>query len=274
MKVKRNNQPLSVSLSGVWAGYRQQPILKDITLTIDPGDYVGVIGPNGCGKSTLLKVILGLIQPAKGEVLVGSSPPAKMRKRIGYLPQLSQIDFNFPATVWDVVMMGRYGRLGLGRAAGQQDKEAARAAIEQVGLSGQLAAPIGQLSGGQRQRAFIARALAQEPDLLVLDEPITAVDVTTQHALTHLLEELSNSGITIISSTHDLNCVASSFNRVVCLNNRLVAIGAPEEVFRQDILNETYGSHLLIANAGDRPGIVSGHGHEHGHTHGPETGDR
>lgn len=254
-------------MSGVWAGYRKQPILKDISLNIEPGDYVGVIGPNGCGKSTLLKVILGLVAPAKGEVLVGGLPPAKMRKRIGYLPQLSQIDFNFPATVWDVVMMGRYGRLGLGRIADEQDRQAARSAIEQVGLSRQVAAPIGQLSGGQRQRAFIARALAQEPDLLVLDEPITAVDITTQHALTHLLEELSNSGITIISSTHDLNCVASSFNRVVCLNNRLVAIGAPEDVFRQDILNETYGSHLLIANAGDRPGLISGHGHEHAHSH-------
>ncbi len=253
------SQPLSVTLNSVWAGYQKLPVIKDITLTIAAGDFVGVVGPNGCGKSTLLKVILGLLKPAAGTVSVGGLSPDKVRKRIGYLPQLTQIDFNFPVTVWDVVLMGRYGRLGIGRSPGESDRSAALAAIARVGLADHAKLPIGQLSGGQRQRAFIARALAAEPDLLVLDEPITGVDVTTQHALSHLLEELNSHGITIISTTHDLNCVASSFNRVVCLNNRLVAFGSPEEVFNRQTLNETFGSHLLLTAAGDQ--LFAGHEH-------------
>jgi ABC-type Mn2+/Zn2+ transport system ATPase subunit len=271
--VKSSPQPLSVNLNGVWAGYQKRPILHDVTLSIAAGDFVGVIGPNGCGKSTLLKVMLGLVKPVRGEVHIGDMTPEKARKRVGYLPQLTQIDFNFPATVWDVVLMGRYGRLGMARMPQADDRKAALAAIEQVGLNAQAKLPIGQLSGGQRQRAFIARALAQEPDLLILDEPITGVDVTTQHALSHLLEELNHQGITIISTTHDLNCVASSFNRVVCLNNRLVANGSPEAVLNQSILNETFGSHLLMAG-GDR--LLSVHEHDdeglHGHSHGVNEG--
>lgn len=246
-------------MNGVYAGYRRVPVITDITLSVAAGDFVGVVGPNGCGKSTLLKVILGLVKPASGEVTVGGLPPDSVRRRIGYLPQLTQIDFNFPATVWDVVLMGRYGRLGIGRGPGRADRDAAAAAIDRVGLANLAAAPIGQLSGGQRQRAFIARAIASEPDLLMLDEPITGVDVTTQHALSHLLEELNSSGITIISTTHDLNCVASSFNRVVCLNNHLVAFGSPDEVLNLEILNETFGSHLLMTTAGDR--LLAVHGH-------------
>ncbi len=262
--------PLSINLVNVWAGYRRQPILADISLSIAPGDFVGVIGPNGCGKSTLLKVILGLVKPARGEVTVGGQPPDKVRSRIGYLPQLTQIDFNFPLTVWDVVLMGRYGKLGLVRRPSPADRAAAQAAIERVGLADLRHLPIGQLSGGQRQRAFIARAIAAEPDLLVLDEPITGVDITTQHALSHLLEEVNQGGITIVNTTHDLNCVASSFNRVVCLNNRLVAFGTPEEVLTRDILNETYGSHLLMAAGGDRLFPLHDHTEAGEHSHAVE----
>lgn len=242
---------LSVQLNGVSAGYQERPVLQDITLAIEPGDFVGIIGPNGCGKSTLLKVILGLVKPAAGQVLIGGLPSARQLERIAYLPQLTQIDFNFPASVWDVVLMGRSSKIGFGKWPGKGDKLTAERALDRVGLSALRNVPIGQLSGGQRQRAFIARAIAQEPDLLVLDEPITGVDVTSQHALLHLLEELNGKGLTIISTTHDLNCVASSFNRVVCLNHRLVAEGPPEQVLTQDILNETYGSHLLVVAHGD-----------------------
>src|SRR5262249_33101153 len=152
-------QPLSVTLNGVWAGYQKRPVLENVTLAIDPGDFVGVIGPNGCGKSTLIKVMLGLVQPAQGPVFLGGLGPRENRRRIGYLPQLTQIDFNFPATVWDVVLMGRYGKLGLGRIPQAKDREAAAAALERVGLAALKDTPIGQLSGGQRQRAFIARAI-------------------------------------------------------------------------------------------------------------------
>ncbi len=244
-------QPLSVQLNGVYAGYRKKPVIENITLVIAPGDFVGVIGPNGCGKSTLLKTIVGLVKPASGTVAVGGMPPGKQRKRIGYLPQLTQIDFNFPASVWDVVLMGRFGKLGVGTMPADVDKDKAEKAIERVGLAACKQTPIGQLSGGQRQRVFIARAIAQDPDLLVLDEPITGVDVMSQHALSHLLEEVNGRGITIVTTTHDLNCVASSFNRVVCLNHRLVAEGQPEDVLTQDILNETFGSHLLIMGQAD-----------------------
>jgi len=267
-------QPLSVTLNGVWAGYQKRPVLENVSLTIDPGDFVGIIGPNGCGKSTLLKVMIGLVKPAQGQVFVGGLPPEKLRRRIGYLPQLTQIDFNFPATVWDVVLMGRYGKIGIGRPPQPNDRAAAKAAIEKVGLAALSGTAIGQLSGGQRQRVFIARAIAQEPDLLVLDEPITGVDVTTQHALSHLLEELNGNGITIVSTTHDLNCVASSFNRVVCLNNRLVASGSPEEVLNPKILNETFGSHLLMTTVGDRLVSMHEHGHEHWHEHETEAGGK
>ena len=244
-----NQQSLSIELKGVWAGYKEKPILEDISLNIEAGDFVGVIGQNGSGKSTLLKVILGLVKPASGSVKLSGLDCRKVQRRIGYLPQLTQIDFNFPASVLDVVIMGRYGKLGLGSLVKELDRLKAMEAIEKVGLKNFKDAPIGQLSGGQRQRAFIARALAQEPDLLVLDEPITGVDITTQHALSHLFEELNSKGITIISTTHDLNCVASSFNRIICLNHRLVAEGAPTKVLTQDILNETYGSHLLLGSS-------------------------
>lgn len=260
-----NKQALSVELKDVWAGYQKRPILHDITLSIAAGDFVGIIGPNGSGKSTLLKVILGLIKPAQGQVLIGGEPPKKMRTRMGYLPQLTQIDFNFPATVWDVVLMGRYGKLGLGRIPRQQDKQVALNALKRVGLQAIKDTPIGQLSGGQRQRVFIARAIAQEPDLLVLDEPITGVDVTTQHALSHLLEELNSRGMTIITTTHDLNCVASSFNSIICLNNRLIAAGSPQAVLTQDILNETYGSHLLMQAIGDPQSTQYDEKHLHHH---------
>jgi len=251
-------QPLSVSLNGVFAGYNGKAIIADITLDIAPGDFVGVIGPNGSGKSTLLKVIVGLITPWQGKARISGDSPEKARKRIGYLPQLTQIDFGFPANDFDVVMMGRYGNLGFCKRPGKADKEAVDAAIARVGLSEKQMAPIGELSGGQRQRAFIARAIAQEPDLLVLDEPITGVDLSTQHALSGLLEELNKAGVTIISTTHDLNCAASSFNKVVCLNNRLVAQGSPEQTLTPQILNETYGSHLLVA---DNCGAEALHAH-------------
>lgn len=245
-----NKNNLAIQLSGVSAGYQASPVLNNISLVIEPGDFVGVIGPNGCGKSTLLKVILGLIKPASGQVKLGDMPPEKMRRKVGYLPQLTQIDFNFPASVWDVVMMGRFGLrhgfLDQIRPISEKDKKVTREALDRVGLADLADRPIGQLSGGQRQRAFIARAIAQEPEVLLLDEPITGVDITSQHALLHLLEELNSRGITIISTTHDLNCVASSFNRVVCLNHKLIAEGPPNQVLTQEILNETYGSHLLV----------------------------
>jgi ABC-type Mn2+/Zn2+ transport system ATPase subunit len=239
------------------AGYDGRPVLEGVAFEVPPGQLVGVIGPNGAGKSTLFKAILGLVPWHRGTILLHDSPAIAQRALMGYLPQLEEINRAFPVSVEDVVMMGRYRRIGWCRRPGPEDVQAVRHALERVELLDQARTQIGKLSGGQQQRAFLARVLAQNPHLFLLDEPVSGVDTATQHAIFAVLEELRGNGMTVLVATHDLNCVIERFDQVLCLNRRVIAYGPPKEVFREDVLDRTYGHHLMIVQVGDRRVVVA-----------------
>ena len=225
--------------------------LQDISLEISEGEFVGVIGPNGSGKTTLCRAILGLMRPLEGSLQIFDCACEKLRchhrARIGYLPQKGVLDRNFPITVLEAVMMGRYGALGLFRRPRQQDREIAVEALENVGMQDHRNTALGHLSGGQQQRVLIARALAQKPQVLLLDEPTTGVDITTQHSVLDLVQHLHRDlGLTVLLVTHDINLIRSRVNRLVLLKTRLFAAATPEEVLRPDLLRQVYGKDLVI----------------------------
>ncbi len=205
--------------------------LVGATLTVHYGESLGIVGPNGSGKSTLLKTIAGLLLPASGELRVlGASPRRLPPGTIAYVPQVEAVDWSFPATVWDVVAMGRFAQLRFWQRFGPHDREAVRRAIELVGMTPLAARPIAHLSGGQQQRAFVARAIAQEPQLLLLDEPTTGVDAATEEALRNIVRRLSGEGLTVLTATHDLDRVDEWFDRLLVLDRRVLALGTPREV--------------------------------------------
>jgi len=239
------------------AGYEGTPAIRAISFAIPPGQMVGVIGPNGAGKTTLFKAILGLVPLQGGQILLHEKEAHAQRSLMGYVPQIDDLDRRFPVSVRDVVMMGRYPRIGWVRRPGADDAAAVRAALERVDMADLAHRQIGRLSGGQLQRVLLARALAQDPHLLLLDEPVSGVDTTTQHAIFAVLESLRDAGKTVVVATHDLNCVVERFEQVLCLNRRLVAYGPPTQVFRDSVLEETYGSHLMIVRVGDRQVVVA-----------------
>lgn len=248
-----------IELDHVTVHYQQLVALEDVTLRVTPGEFLALIGPNGSGKTTLIKTILGLVRPIAGTVRLFGRPPQQLNgewKRVGYVPQIAQIDHRFPIRVFDVVLMGRYGRVGLIHRPGQSDREAVWRALARVGLSELAQRPIGRLSGGQRQRALVARALANEPELLLLDEPTTGVDVGTTEGLFDLLETLHHQGMTILVVSHDVGVVAQHVDRVACLNRRLVAHGRPVEVLRPDVLECMYGREAALVGHGDFPHVV------------------
>ena len=251
-------QPLA-ELQRVTVRYQALVALEEVSLQILPGEFLAVIGPNGAGKTTLVKTILGLIEPTEGVVRLFSKPLQEVGKdlaRVGYVPQAAQIDPRFPIRVFDVVLMGRYGQMGLIRRPGARDRQAARAALERVGLGDLLARPIGQLSGGQRQRVLVARALATEPELLILDEPTAGVDVGTTEGLFELLDELHRGGTTVIVVSHDVGVVAQHVSQVACVNRRLVVHGRPAEVLHPDVLECMYGRGGALVGHGEFPHIV------------------
>ena len=247
-------------LHGVSAGYGAGVVLKDVDLAIGPGTLVGVIGPNGSGKSTLLKAILGLAPVATGTVMLDGNPVSGQRDRLAYVPQREAVDWSFPVSAEQVVMMGRYPRVGWLRTPGAADRVAVRDALERVALADLGAAQIGALSGGQQQRVFLARALVQEASVLLLDEPMTGVDQATEQAIHILLRELRDEGATIVQTTHDLESAAEHCDLLAFVNRRIVAYGPPRETFTPPILHETFGGELLIVESGD-------HRHVHGGGH-------
>jgi ABC-type Mn2+/Zn2+ transport system ATPase subunit len=236
----------AVRLSGVTAAYGSRIALADVDLDVKAGALLAVIGPNGAGKSTLLKTIAGLLRPIAGSVEVLGGRPADHAKRIAYVPQAELVDWAFPVTVEDVVMMGRVARIGIGRGPGRLDREAVRDAIATVGLAGQVDRQIGRLSGGQRRRAFLARAIAAQPDLYLLDEPLTGVDVTTQADLMAILAAESQLGRTVIATTHDLASAARQFRQVAFINGRVVAVGPAHLATDRGLLAETYGGQVVV----------------------------
>ncbi len=254
------NSQIALSVRDISAGYDRIVALEAISFELPAGTLVGLAGPNGSGKSTLLKTILGLISPWKGSIELFGKPINGTRERVGYAPQSELVDWDFPVTVKDVVMMGRYGRLGLLRRPKAADRDAVTSALAQVRLEELAERQISELSGGQQRRMLIARALAQEADLLLLDEPMVGLDATNQHELLELFERLRNEGKTLLVATHDLSCVAACFDLTLLLNKKLVAFGAPGEMFTPELLNKAFAEDLLMLPT--EGGVMVGH---HGH---------
>jgi len=234
-----------------------------VSLEVRPGSLLAVIGPNGAGKSTLLKLIAGLLRPETGTISVLGGPPGGRARDIAYVPQAEAVDWDFPVTVGEVAMMGRYARIGFGRRPSADDRRRVAEALETVGMAGQRERQIGALSGGQRRRVFLARALAADPELYLLDEPVTGVDATTQEELMDVLEAEARAGKTVIASTHDLICAAQRFHQAAFLNGRIVATGPAEMVLDRQLLSDTYGGHVLILPGdGDRLVLDDAHHHD------------
>ena len=252
LRVEAEESPVQVR--GVWAGYDGHVALEDVSFSLEKGSLVGLVGPNGSGKSTLLKVMLGLHRPWRGSVRLFGEDPSPGRWRVGYAPQSELVDWNFPVTVEDVVAMGRIGRLP-GRAAvwanpwrrsDPEDRRIVGRCLERVRLGSLAKRPIAELSGGEQRRMLIARALAREPEILLLDEPMAGLDAASQHDVLDVFEGLRDEGKTLLVATHDLSCVAGCFNLALLLNRRVVAFGSPSQVFTRDNLNATYEAHLIF----------------------------
>jgi ABC-type Mn2+/Zn2+ transport system ATPase subunit len=271
----------SVQLAGVSVGYEDRPVLEDVDLMLLPGSLTAVVGPNGGGKSTLLKLIAGLLRPWSGTISVLGGRPGEHARAIAYVPQAEAVDWSFPVAAGDVVMMGRYPRLGPFRRPGAADHSAVAEALEQVGMTEFARRQIGALSGGQRRRVFLARALASAPDLYLLDEPVTGVDNATQEDLMAVLDAEARDGKTVIATTHDLASAAQHFRSIVAVNRTVVAHGDASLVLDADVLLRTYGGHLLFI--GDRAVLIDdahhhdeaagGEVHHHEET-GPKQGRR
>lgn len=254
----------AISLRGVSAGYGARVALSDVDLDVRAGSLLAVVGPNGAGKSTLLKVVAGLLRPLGGSVDVLGRPVGQAARRVAYLPQAEAVDWQFPVAVADVVLMGRYPLIGIGRRVRTEDRDRVDAALATVGMSHLRGRQIGELSGGQRRRVFLARALAAAPDLFLLDEPVTGVDATTQEDLMDVLEAQARAGRTVVASTHDLLCAAQRFHDAAFINGRIVATGPAQLVLDQRLLAETYGGHVLIlpGEAGTTLALDDAHHHD------------
>jgi zinc/manganese transport system ATP-binding protein/zinc transport system ATP-binding protein len=235
-----------VELQNVTCGYEGLPVLKDINLNVTSGAFVGLLGPSGSGKTTLLRTILGAVDVYQGQVIVEGTPVTKQRPRAGYVPQLETIDWNFPVTVEEVVMMGRTMDNMLFPWYRREDRKLAREMMEKLGIVHLARRHIRELSGGQQQRAFLARALVSSPRLLLLDEPTASVDIKTRDDIMHLLDELNHQGVTIILTTHEINAVAAHLPWVVCLNGHIIVEGPPARAFTPEVLELTYNAEMPV----------------------------
>ncbi len=243
-------EPDRLDIDGISVDYGPgSPLaLQEVSLRVPHGSRVAVVGPNGSGKSTLFKALVGLRPLRHGRISIHGLPLGAHRDCVAYVPQREEVDWRFPVTVTDVVTMGRYGRAGWLRRLSAEDRAVVTGCIARLGLQSVAARPIGELSGGQQQRVFLARALAQEPHVLLMDEPFTGVDAATQEAVLVLLDELQSQGVTVLVSTHDLTLAAERFNLVALLNRRLVAYGTPGEVFQPEHLSQAFGGQALLVN--------------------------
>ena len=245
-RVNARHEPPPLEIHDLTVAYHKKPVLYGIDVTVPAGKLVGIIGPNGAGKSTLIKAIMGLLPASSGWVKVFGQTFKAACARVGYVPQRESVDWDFPVSVMDVVLMGRYGRLGLFKRPTKEDRDIARACLEKVKMLPVANRQIGNLSGGQQQRVFLARALAQESDLYLMDEPFAGVDAATESAIVTLLQELKRRGKTILVVHHDLATAREYFDTLLLLNMRLVAFGHTADVFTHEILQKTYGGRLTI----------------------------
>jgi manganese/zinc/iron transport system ATP- binding protein len=260
--MSENNTELAVEVTDMTVAYREKPVLWDIDLEVPTGILMAIVGPNGAGKTTLIKAALGLLKPAAGRVLIHGRPLRDQRRQVGYVPQRGSVDWDFPTSVLDVVMMGRYGSLGWIRRPGKNEKEMATEALRKVGMAGFLDRQISQLSGGQQQRVFLARALVQEASVYFMDEPFQGVDAKTERAIIAILQELRSAGNTVIVVHHDLQTVPEYFDWVTLLNVRRIGSGPVEKVFTDDNLRLAYGGRMAFKSSrhGDRREAVTGDG--------------
>ena len=239
--MNHNDTQFAVDVADLTVAYRDKPVLWDIDMQVPSGVLMAIIGPNGAGKTTLIKSILGLINPAAGQVLIFGKPYDQQRHEVGYVPQRGSVDWDFPTNVLDVVMMGRYGALGWIRRPGSKEKQKALEALDKVGMVDFAGRQISQLSGGQQQRVFLARALVQEASVYFMDEPFQGVDAKTERAIIGILQELRSSGKTVVVVHHDLQTIPEYFDWVTLLNVRRIASGPVTEVFTEDNLRLAYG---------------------------------
>lgn len=235
-----------LAINDLTVAYHRKPVLWDISIELPPGKLVGVIGPNGAGKSTLIKAVLDLVPAASGRVLVFGKPYRKNRHRVGYVPQRESVDWDFPVSAVDVVAMGLYGRIGWCLPVTKKYRRIALEALDRVGIADLANRQISHLSGGQQQRTFLARALVQNADLYLMDEPFAAVDAATERAIVEILQELRHAGKTMVIVHHDLHTVPEYFDHVILLNMRVVAMGPTREVFTTENLQKTYGGKLTL----------------------------
>jgi ABC-type Mn2+/Zn2+ transport system ATPase subunit len=237
-----------LALQNVSAGYNGQRVLQDLTFEVAHGGQVAVVGPNGAGKSTLFKVLVGLLPLRSGKILIHGLPLGDHTDCVAYVPQRSEVDWRFPVTVTDVVMMGRYNRQGWFRRTDRDDRVAVQRALEQMNIADLARRPIGDLSGGQQQRVFLARALAQEPHILLMDEPFTGVDTSTQETTLSLLAQLKQQKVTVLVTTHDLGMAAERFEEVLLLNKQVIAYGPAQEVLSTAVIQQTFGGRVLFVD--------------------------
>lgn len=261
------SEPARLELEHVSAGYNGTYALVDVTFQIPHGAQVAVVGPNGAGKSTLFKVLVGLLPLRTGQIRIHGRPLGSHMDCVAYVPQREQVDWRFPVTVSDVVMMGRFGKQGWLKRASAYDREIVMHSLEQMGLADLAGRAIGDLSGGQQQRVFLARALAQEPHILLMDEPFTGVDMGTQETTLALLDELHRRSVTVMVSTHDLNMAAQRFQTVLLLNRRVVAYGPAGEVFQTEHLREAFTGQILFIGEQNAAVVDQCCPGEHEHTH-------
>ena len=236
----------AVEVTDLTVAYGEKPVLWDVDLEVPTGVLMAIVGPNGAGKTTLMQTILGLVKPAAGQALVHGRPYEEQRQLVAYVPQRGSVDWDFPTSVLDVVLMGRYGRLGWVRRPGAEDRAAAREALEQVGMTELAGRQISQLSGGQQQRVFLARALVQHAEVYFMDEPFQGVDATTEKAIVELLRGLRERGKTVVVVHHDLQTVPEYFDQVTLLNVRRIASGPVSECFTEENLRRTYGGRAAF----------------------------
>lgn len=248
--------PAHLQVEQLTVAYNGKPALDTVSFEVPEGTRVAIVGPNGAGKSTLFKALVGLLPIKRGRILIHGESFGSHQECVAYVPQREEVDWQFPVTVNDVVMMGRYGRLGWLKRPSGRDREVVAHALGQMGLNELTQRSIGELSGGQQQRVFLARALAQEPHILLMDEPFTGVDVTTQETTLTLLDRLESQGVTLMVSTHDLNLAASRFERILLLNHRVIAYGTPATVLTTDNIVTAFGAQVMLLN-GERDRVAA-----------------
>ena len=245
MEKLASQEPARLDIENISVAYDGAPVLEDVSFQIPHGARVAVVGPNGAGKSTLFKALVGLLPLRNGRIFIHAMPLGHHLDCVAYVPQRSEVDWRFPVTVADVVMMGRFGNMKWLQVPSRTDREIVTNSMEQMGIADLANRSIKDLSGGQQQRVFLARALAQQPHIFLMDEPFTGVDANTQEATMELLDHLRQQNVTVMISTHDLTLASTRFDSILLLNKRLLAFGSPEQVLSPDHLKQAFGSHVV-----------------------------